>query len=107
MGLNELIQDSDQKNNKKKPQTQIDENPKKPRGGKFKKGENMVYAPKKTKKKIEVTEKKENMNGMPSLSFIRKIYNILNHKQEQLDEITRNEKLVDETYNGDFALAYK
>ena len=47
------------------------------------------------------------MNGTPSLSFIRKIYNILNHKQEQLDEITRNEKLVDETYNGDFALAYK
>ena len=58
MGLNGLIQDSDQKNHKKKPLPQIDENPKKPRGGKFKKGENMVYAPKKTQKKIEVSTEK-------------------------------------------------
>ena len=42
----------------------------------------MVYAPKKAQKKAEVVEKVENMNGTPSLSFIRKIYNILTHKQE-------------------------
>jgi len=47
------------------------------------------------------------MIGTPSLSFIRKIYNILSHKQEQLDEVLEFETKINEHFNGDFNLAYK
>jgi hypothetical protein len=41
------------------------------------------------------------MIGTPSLNFIRKIYNIISHKQEKLDELNEIEKILEEEYNGD------
>ena len=45
------------------------------------------------------------MIGTPSMNFIRKIYNLITHKQEQLEEINHAEKMVEELYNGDLNLA--
>ena len=47
----------------------------------------------------------EKMIGTPSMNFIRKIYNLITHKQEQLEEINHAEKMVEELYNGDLNLA--
>jgi hypothetical protein len=68
------------------------------------------YALKKSAKNEAMIKKQnemaqEKMNGSPSLNFIRKIYNIIEHKQEKLDEIKRIERLVAEKYNGDVSLA--
>ena len=45
------------------------------------------------------------MVGVPSMNFIKKIFNIISHKQEMLEEIKQTEKTLDELYNGDFSLA--
>ena len=79
MGLDELIKDPEKTKSKRK----FDDMPKKSAVGKKfnKKGETLVYAPKKKKEPESApVEKHEKMTGTPSLSFIRKIYNILNHK---------------------------
>ena len=55
----------------------------------------MAYVPKNQKEgkwlpKGQKTEKlpsDEEMNGTPSYAFLRKIYNLMNFKQEQLNEI--------------------
>ena len=43
--------------------------------------------------------------GAPSMNFLRKIYNLLSHKYEQLDEIKRLEAKLKDRYNGDLKLA--
>ena len=45
------------------------------------------------------------MVGVPSMNFIKKIFNIISHKQERLEKIKHTEKVVEEVYNGDFSLA--
>ena len=45
------------------------------------------------------------MVGVPSMNFIKKIFNIISHKQERLEKIKHTEKVVVEVYNGDFSLA--
>lgn len=45
------------------------------------------------------------MDGHPSIDFIRKIYNIITYKQEQLEEIKKIEQKVMIEYNGDLKLA--
>jgi hypothetical protein len=47
----------------------------------------------------------EKMVGVPSMNFIKKIFNIISHKQEKLEQINRTEKVVEEDYNGDLSLA--
>ena len=47
----------------------------------------------------------EKMIGQPSMNFIRKIYNLIAHKQEKLDEISKLEALLNQKYNGDINLA--
>ncbi len=49
----------------------------------------------------EEKPKDENLNGTPSVNFIRKIYNIITYKQEQLEDIKRIEEKIDMEYNGD------
>ena len=39
-------------------------------------------------------EKPQKMTGTPSINFLRKIFNIITYKQEQLDEIKKIEKKV-------------
>lgn len=41
------------------------------------------------------------------MSFIRKIYNIIAHKQERLDKIEKLEEKLSEKFNGDLDLAEK
>lgn len=43
--------------------------------------------------------------GTPSMNFLRKIYNLISHKYEQLDEIKRLEAKLKDRYNGDLKLA--
>ena len=43
----------------------------------------------------------EKMIGAPSMNFIRKIYNIISHKQDKIEEIKKIEKVLLEEYNGD------
>lgn len=45
------------------------------------------------------------MMGSPSMNFIRKIYNIIAHKQEKLDQIAAIESLLAQKYGGDLRLA--
>lgn len=47
-----------------------------------------------------------NKSGVPSSNFIRKVYNILIHKHDQLESIKDIEQRLIEHYNGDFNLAY-
>ena len=47
----------------------------------------------------------EKMVGVPSMNFIKKIFNIISHKQEKLEQINQTEKVVEEDYNGDLSLA--
>lgn len=39
------------------------------------------------------------------MNFIRKIFNLISHKHEQLDEIKQLEAKLTERYNGDLTLA--
>lgn len=41
------------------------------------------------------------------MNFIRKIYNLISHKHEQLDEIKTLESKMEEMYNGDLKLALR
>lgn len=43
--------------------------------------------------------------GQPSINFIRKIFNLISFKHEQLDEIKQLEAKLTERYNGDLKLA--
>jgi len=47
----------------------------------------------------------EKMVGVPSMNFIKKIYNLISHKQEKLEMINQTEKILEELYNGDLSLA--
>jgi hypothetical protein len=47
----------------------------------------------------------EKMVGVPSMNFIKKIYNLISHKQEKLELINQTEKILEELYNGDLSLA--
>ena len=47
----------------------------------------------------------EKMVGVPSMNFIKKIYNLISHKQEKLELINQTEKVLEELYNGDLSLA--
>ena len=47
----------------------------------------------------------EKMVGVPSMNFIKKIYNLNSHKQEKLELINQTEKILEELYNGDLSLA--
>lgn len=46
------------------------------------------------------------MMGSPSLNFIRKLYNTITYKFEQLEEIKQIEQKLKVNYNGDLELAY-
>ena len=43
--------------------------------------------------------------GAPSMNFLRKIFNLVTHRHEQLDEITKLEDRLKDHYNGDLKLA--
>ena len=45
--------------------------------------------------------------GAPSMNFIRKLYNKINYRQEQLDEIINTEEIVAKEFNGDIDEAFK
>lgn len=70
----------------------------------------VMYAPKASatntailKKQQQIAE--ERKMGSPSMNFLRKIYNLISHKYEQLDEIKRVEAKLKDRYNGDLKLA--
>ena len=70
----------------------------------------MKYAPKASatnsailKKQQQIAE--ERKMGQPSINFIRKIFNLISFKHEQLDEIKQLEAKLTERYNGDLKLA--
>lgn len=69
-----------------------------------------MYAPKASatntailKKQQQIAE--ERKMGSPSMNFLRKIYNLISHKYEQLDEIKKLEAKLEDRYNGDLQLA--
>lgn len=44
--------------------------------------------------------------GAPSLNFVRKLYNKINYKQEQLEEVRKIEETLQREFNGDLKAAY-
>lgn len=69
-----------------------------------------MYAPKASatnaailKKQQQIAE--ERKMGSPSMNFLRKIFNLISHKYEQLDEIKRLEAKLADRYNGDLKQA--
>ena len=40
------------------------------------------------------------------MNFLRKIYNLITHKYDQLNEIRKYEEMLQDQYNGDLDLAF-
>jgi len=67
--------------------------------------QDIKWQPKAVTKSPEKLPSDDEMNGTPSYAFLRKIYNLMNFKQDQLNEIQQTELKIQDKYGGDIKLA--